>query len=232
MCVWCVGVLIQNFGTLCWIFAVFLFLAVFQKLVYHWLNEFVPLFADLVLTLSVFLLCLFAPRQRSLLMNKIKSVQNILKPQHMVVFFLLFISILQNPCSGAFANEFLSMEIALTLSHMNIGPPTIVRTQTCLSASPPTHLQRSRRDLECSSKVPSISASNCRQKANVSMARTDQSGRGTYRVSPTWAACSLVRNSSTATSRSGMCRGWRICAVCSLVRHRSMGISRNGMCQV
>ena len=55
------------------------------------------------------------------------------------------------------------------------------RTETFLSA--PT--QRSRRDPEFSSKVPLTHASNCRQKANVSTVRTDQSGRGTYRVSLT-----------------------------------------------
>ena len=96
----------------------------------------------------------------------------------------------------------------------------------------PSPSQCSRRDPACSSKAPSIHASNCRQKANVSRTRVDQSGRGTYHVSPTWAVCSLVRNCSTATFQTGTCQGWRTCVVCSWVRHLSTVISRSGMYRV
>ena len=71
---------------------------------------------------------------------------------------------------------------------------------------PPTH-QHSRRAPKYSSKMPLTRASNCRQRAYARRVHTGQSPRGTCRGWLTWAACSLMQKSSTATSRSGMCRG-------------------------
>ena len=55
-------------------------------------------------------------------------------------------------------------------------------------------------------KVLSTHASNYRQEANVWKPHADQSGPGARIVTPTRVTCALVRNTSTATCRSGTCR--------------------------
>ena len=56
-------------------------------------------------------------------------------------------------------------------------------------------------------------ASKFQQNTTVLKVHTVQSRRGTHRVSPTWAACLLVPNSSMPTCRDGMCRGLRTCVM-------------------
>ena len=146
------------------------------------------------------------------------------------VFFTLLTSCSPNLCSGECSNIMYPLrscpKVLLTLSRFCLSF-SMARTLTCLYTPQP-----SRRGPECRSKVPSTHASNCRQKANVWKAYTDRSGRGTYHVSPTWAACSLVRNRSTATYRSGTCRGWRICVTCFVVQLLSTVTSQSGTCHV
>ena len=121
-----------------------------------------------------------------------------------------------------------------SLSRANPVPHTVTLfwpTSPNSSNSDLLLLQRSRRNPECSSKAPLTLASNCHRKANVSTVRTDQSRRGTYHVSATWAACLLMQNCSTVTSRSGTCRARRTWVGCSLVRHHSTATWRSGTCQ-
>ena len=107
-----------------------------------------------------------------------------------VLFHMLLISIAPNTCSGACANthlyilnETVSHKPGPSHCHSFVQPASIVSTQTSCSTHPIP--QPSRRSPECSSKLPLTHASNYRQKVNASTVRTDQSGRGTYRVSPT-----------------------------------------------
>ena len=135
-------------------------------------------------------------------------------PWHLrIILLVLFITASSYSCNGLCSSTNLRYRHILSCYYI---PRTLTQTLSSFVESiprslelwpsyPPLH-QRSHRDLECSSKVPWTHASNCRQKANVLRVRTDQSGLGTYHVSPTWAACSLMLNCSTATSRGGTCR--------------------------
>ena len=114
------------------------------------------------------------------------------------IWLILFTSIPTNSCTGVCANmQPNSKNHSTNISYRpwplpSRHPHSIVGKSDLLIRLPPP--QRFRRIPESSSKVPLTHVSNSRQKGNVSKSRTGQSGRGTYRVSPTWAAFFLVPN--------------------------------------
>ena len=111
-------------------------------------------------------------------------------PSHLWILSpVLLISITPVSCSGACTNEHhdvLAITLTLTVPDMNLDLPCLeLRASKSMLHHLPPRLQHSHRNIKNNSKAPLTHASSCPQKAIAPTVRMDQSGNGTYQVSPT-----------------------------------------------